>query len=325
QIPVHKSDTKNVHTVGICGSDVHYWTHGSIGSFVVKEPMVLGHETSGTVVGLGSGVKGFKVGDRIALEPGIPCRGCEQCKTGRYNLCPAMRYFSTPPVHGSLARYVVLDADLCYKLPDNVSYEEGALMEPLSVAVHACRRANLQMGQRVLVEGAGPIGILCMMTAKAAGVSEVVITDLESKRLELARKLRADHIVCVKGMSPSDVRSAVIDHLGTEPDVTIECTGAQTCIETAICTTRSGGVIVLVGVGAPRAELPIIESALREVDIRGVFRHANCYPTAINLVSSGRIDLSGLTRAHYTLENTLEAFQRALKADVIKVFISCQK
>ncbi|KAE9415984.1 hypothetical protein Angca_007603, partial [Angiostrongylus cantonensis] len=295
EIPTPEADQLqiSVHTVGICGSDVHYWTHGSIGSFVVKEPMVLGHETSGTVVGLGSGVKGFKVGDRIALEPGIPCRGCEQCKTGRYNLCPAMRYFSTPPVHGSLARYVVLDADLCYKLPDNVSYEEGALMEPLSVAVHACRRANLQMGQRVLVEGAGPIGILCMMTAKAAGVSEVVITDLESKRLELARKLRADHIVCVKVL-----KELLIDRLQT---------------------TRSGGVIVLVGVGAPRAELPIIESALREVDIRGVFRHANCYPTAINLVSSGRIDLSGLTRAHYTLENTLEAFQRALKADVIKV------
>ncbi|VDM58439.1 unnamed protein product [Angiostrongylus costaricensis] len=285
----------SVHTVGICGSDVHYWTHGSIGSFVVKKPMVLGHETSGTVFGLGSGVKGFKVGDRIALEPGIPCRGCEQCKTGRYNLCPAMRFFATPPVHGSLARYVVLDADLCYKLPDNVSYEEG------------------------------PIGILCMMTAKAAGVSEVVIIDLESRRLELARTLGADHIICVKEMSPSDVRSAVIDHLGTEPDVTIECTGAHTCIETAIRTTRSGGVIVLVGVGALRAELPIIESALREVDIRGVFRYANCYPSAINLVSSGRIDLSGLTRAHYTLENTQEAFHRALKADVVKVFISCQK
>ncbi|KAJ1367736.1 hypothetical protein KIN20_028714 [Parelaphostrongylus tenuis] len=327
EIPTPKANQLliGVHTVGICGSDVHYWTHGSIGDFVVKEPMVLGHETSGTVVGLGSDVKGFSVGDRIALEPGIPCRGCNQCKTGRYNLCPEMKFFATPPVHGSLARYVVLDADFCHKLPDNVSYEEGALMEPLSVAVHACRRANLQMGQRVLVQGAGPIGTLCMMTAKAAGASEVVITDLDSTRLDLARKLGADHIVCVKGMSPSEVRLAVVDHLGCEPDVTIECTGAQTCIETAIRTTRSGGVIVLVGVGAPRAELPIIESALREVDIRGVFRYANCYPTALNLVSSGRLDLSSLTRAHYTLENTLDAFERTQKGDVIKVFIGCQK
>ncbi|KJH53762.1 putative chlorophyll synthesis pathway protein BchC [Dictyocaulus viviparus] len=315
----------SVHTVGICGSDVHYWTHGSIGKYVVKEPMVLGHETSGTVVGMGCDVSGFKVGDRVALEPGIPCRCCDQCKNGRYNLCSAMKFFATPPVHGSLTRYVVLDADFCYKLPENVSFEEGALMEPLSVAVHACKRANIQIGHRVLVEGAGTIGTLCMMAAKAAGASEIVLTDICRSRLEMAKKLGADHTIYVKGMSASDIRSNVIDHLETEPDVTIECTGVHTCIEAAILTTRSGGVIVLVGVGDSRADLPIIESALREVDIRGVFRYANCYPTALNLISSGQVDLSGITRAHYKLENTVEAFQRVLKADVIKVFIDCQK
>ncbi|KAL6743457.1 hypothetical protein Aduo_016496 [Ancylostoma duodenale] len=315
----------SVNTVGICGSDVHYWTHGAIGSFVVKEPMVLGHETCGTVAGVGAHVKGFSVGDRVALEPGVPCRGCEHCKTGRYNLCPEMKFFATPPIHGSLARYVVHDADFCYKVPDNVTSEEAALLEPLSVAVHACRRAHVQVGQRILVQGAGPIGTLCMMTARAMGAAQVAITDLDTGRLELAKKLGAKHTICVKGMSVVDVRSAVIQSLGGEPEVTIECTGAQSCMESSILTTRSGGVIVMVGLGAPRAELPIIDSAIREVDIRGVFRYANCYPTALNLVASGRIDLSGLTRAHYKLEETLEAFKRAQQADVIKVFISCQK
>ncbi|KIH46117.1 putative L-iditol 2-dehydrogenase [Ancylostoma duodenale] len=286
---------------------------------------VLGHETCGTVAGVGANVKGFSVGDRIAIEPGIPCRGCEHCKVGRYNLCPEQKFFATPPTHGSLARYIAHDADYCYKLPDGVTYEEGALMEPLSVAVHACRRAQVQMGQRILVQGAGPIGTLCMMTAKAAGAAQIAITDLNCTRLELAKKLGAEHTICVKGMSANEVRAAVIECLGGEPEVTIECTGAQSCLESSILTTRSGGVIVMVGLGDPRVELPIIDSAIREVDIRGVFRYANCYLTALSLVASGNIDLSGLTRAHYKLEEAVEAFKRTQQADVMKVFISCQK
>ncbi|KHJ80467.1 L-iditol 2-dehydrogenase domain protein [Oesophagostomum dentatum] len=181
------------------------------------------------------------------------------------------------------------------------------------------------MGQRVLVQGAGPIGTLCMMTARAMGAAEVVVTDLDRGRLELAKKLGADHIICVKDMPVDVVRTEIIKCLGGSPEATIECTGAQSSMESSILTTRSGGVIVMVGLGAPRVELPIIDSALREVDIRGVFRYANCYPTALNLVASGRVDLSGLTRAHYKLEETLEAFKRAQKADVIKVFINCQE
>ncbi|KAK5973753.1 Sorbitol dehydrogenase [Trichostrongylus colubriformis] len=302
-----------VHTVGICGSDVHFWTNGAIGNFIVKEPMVLGHETSGTVAGVGSHVKGFVVGDRVAIEP------------GRYNLCADTKFFATPPTDGSLTRYLAYDADFCYKLPDNVTFEEGALLEPLSVAVHACRRSGLQLGQRVLIQGAGPIGTLCMMTARALGATQVVITDINQARLDLATKLGADFAICVKGKSPAEVRDAVVKALGTEPDVTLECTGAQSCIESAILSTRSGGVVTLVGLGASRVELPLLEAALREVDLRGVFRYVNCYPTALNLVASRRIDLSGLTRAHYTLENTLEAFKRTQKGDVIKVFISCDK
>ncbi|CAA94841.1 Sorbitol dehydrogenase [Caenorhabditis elegans] len=328
QVPIPKPGPNQVlvkvHTVGICGSDVHYWTHGAIGPFVVKEPMIVGHETSGIVSEVGNEVKHLKVGDRIAMEPGLPCKLCEHCKTGRYNLCPEMRFFATPPVHGTLSRFVVHDADFCFKLPDNLSFEDGALIEPLSVAIHACRRGNVQMGHRVLVLGAGPIGVLNLITAKAVGAGKVVITDLDDGRLALAKKLGADATINVKGKSLDAVKSEIITALGDQqPDVCIECTGAQPSIETAITTTKSGGVIVLVGLGADRVEIPIIESATREVDMRGIFRYVNCYPTAIELISSGKLNLSGLTRAHYKLEETQEAFKRTQKADVIKVFIQC--
>ncbi|CAA94842.1 Sorbitol dehydrogenase [Caenorhabditis elegans] len=328
QAPISKPGPRQVlvkiNTVGICGSDVHFLTHGAIGSFVVKEPMVLGHESSGVVSEIGSEVKGFKVGDRIAMEPGLPCKLCEHCKIGRYNLCPDMRFFATPPVNGALSRFVVHDADFCFKLPDNLSFEDGALLEPLSVAIQACRRGTVQMGQKILVLGAGPIGVLNLLTAKAIGASKVVITDLNDERLALARLLGADATINVMGKRSDEVRSEIIKAFGDQqPHVSIECTGVQPCVETAIMTTRSGGVVVLVGLGAERVEIPLIQSPTREVDLRGTFRSANCYSTAIELISSGKLDLSGLTRAHYKLEESLEAFKRTQNGDVIKVFIHC--
>ncbi|KHJ92132.1 GroES-like protein [Oesophagostomum dentatum] len=272
----------SVHTVGIGTSDVEFLKRGTAGSIQLTEPIILGHETSGTVDAVGEKVTGFKAGDRVALEPGIPCHKCSQCMIGKYNVCPDVTFFASPPYHGSLTRFVVHDANFCYKLPDNVSYEDGALLEPLSVAVHACRRAQLKNG-----------------TERANSRS--------------------------RGMMPVEIRDAVVKSLGHEPEVTIECTGAQPCLESAILATRPGGVLVMVGLGAPRIELPIVEAALREIDIRGVFRYASCYPIALDLVASGRINLSGLTRANYDLGHTLEAFERAEKGDVIKVFIKCQK
>jgi len=172
-------------SVGICGSDVHYWTHGAIGDFVVKAPMVLGHEAAGIVEKCGKNVKHLQVGDRVAIEPGVPCRLCDYCKQGRYNLCLEMKFCATPPYHGNLCRYYAQDADFCFKLPDNVSLEEGALMEPLSVGVHACRRAGVSLGKSVLICGAGPIGLVNLLTAKAMGADEVVITDISEHRLQV--------------------------------------------------------------------------------------------------------------------------------------------
>ncbi|GMT17004.1 hypothetical protein PFISCL1PPCAC_8301, partial [Pristionchus fissidentatus] len=314
-----------VHTVAICGSDVHYLRHGAIGSFVVNAPMVVGHETSGTVEDVGEGVEGFVSGDRIAMEPGIPCRLCFQCKSGSYNLCPEMRFFATPPVHGTLTRYVTHPADFCFKLPSNVSYEEGALLEPLSVGVYTCRRAGLTVGQKVFVLGAGPVGLLSALVALTHGVSSIVISDIDDGRLALAKKCGVHHTVNVRGLTPAEARQKVMDALGGQPDAALECTGVGSSIETAITTTRSGGVVVLVGMASDRCDLPILAAASREVDLRGIFRYRNCYPTALELVATKRIDLSQLTRAHYKLEQTQEAFERSQKADVVKVFIRCDE
>ncbi|VDN54387.1 unnamed protein product [Dracunculus medinensis] len=322
-IPVPKPNQLlvKVHTVGICGSDVHYYTHGSIGRFVVREPMVLGHETSGIVVGMGSDVKGFAVGDRIALEPGIPCRQCEFCKTGRYNLCPDMVFFATPPVNGSLARYIVHDSDFCFKLPDNVTMEEGALMEPLNVAIHSCRRANLVAGQTLLVLGAGPIGLLNILTAKAMGAAKVYATDIMEARLKLAKEIGADGVFNVKNKSPADAAKEIIKSIGFQPDNVIECTGFAASIEVGITTVKNGGTIVLVGLGADRVEMPIVEATCKEIDLRGIFRYVNCYPTAIEMVASGRLKLDKLTRAHFKFEDSVKAFEKSSTGDVVKVFI----
>nr|XP_016854815.1 PREDICTED: sorbitol dehydrogenase-like [Anolis carolinensis] len=223
-----------MHSVGICGSDVHYWQHGRIGDFVVKSPMVLGHEASGTVVKVGSAVTHLKNGDRVAIEPGVPREKDEYCKTGRYNLSPTIFFCATPPDDGNLCRYYKHDASFCYKLPDNVTFEEGALIEPLSVGIHACRRAGVTLGSKVFICGAGPIGLVTLLIAKVMGASQVIISDLSASRLEKAKEIGADFTIQVKGESPEELAQAVKNALGCMPDITLECTGAQACIQTGI-------------------------------------------------------------------------------------------
>ena len=187
-------------SVGICGSDVHYWTHGAIGDFIVRAPMILGHEAAGIVEECGKNVKHLKPGDRVAIEPGVPCRRCDYCKEGRYNLCPDIQFCATPPVHGNLCRYYKQAADFCFKLPDHMSLEEGALMEPLAVGVHACQRAGVALGKTALVCGAGPIGLVNLLTAKAMGASEVVVTDISEERLKVITNITvpSSSTACIK-------------------------------------------------------------------------------------------------------------------------------
>ncbi|XP_076465597.1 sorbitol dehydrogenase-like [Babylonia areolata] len=310
--------------VGICGSDVHYWTHGEIGDFVVQQPMVLGHEASGVVSKLGQGVTALKVGDRVAVEPGVPCRRCTYCKSGRYNLCLDMKFCATPPYDGNLARYYIHDADFCFKLPDHVTFEEGALLEPLSVGVHACNRGNVGLGSKVLICGAGPIGIVNLLVAKARGASKVVITDLDEKRLEFARQMGADHVIPVKSKDPKVTVTQVEEVLGEGADITIECSGAPPSIRTAIYATKSGGCVVLVGLGPDLIELPVVNASVREVDIRGIFRYVNCYPTALAMVASGKVNVKPLVTHRFSLEQSLEAFEAAKRGEGVKIMISCQ-
>jgi len=311
--------------VGICGSDVHYWTHGRIGDFIVNAPMILGHEASGVVSKVGEGVTTLKKGDRVAVEPGVPCRMCNYCKTGRYNLCLDMKFCATPPYDGNLCRFYVHDADFCYKLPDHVSFEEGALLEPLSVGVHATNRAGVGLGSTVLICGAGPIGLVNILTAKAKGASKVCITDIDEGRLKKAKEIGADFTVKVTSRNAIETAQKIEDTMGEKPDITIECSGAPPSIQTAVYATKSGGVVVLVGLGQENVEIPVVNAGVREVDIRGIFRYVNCYPTALAMVASGKVNVKPLITHKFTLEESIKAFEAAKRGEGIKIMISCSR
>jgi len=327
-IPVPKDDEVLIRmsAVGICGSDVSYLVKGYIGDFVVNSPMVLGHESAGVVAKCGKNVTSLKIGDRVAIEPGVPCRYCDNCKSGKYNLCKDVIFCATPPVDGSLCRYYTHAADFCYKLPDHVTLEEGALLEPLSVGVHACRRAGVTLGTTVLICGAGPIGLVSLLVAKSMGASNILITDIAENRLELAKTLGAHHTIKITpGGEVADLVKEVEAKMGVRPDVTIECSGAESSIKLAILGTKSGGCVLLVGLGPSEVKVPIVDAATREVDIRGVFRYANCYPIALAMVAAGVVDVKKLITHHFTIEETKEAFEtsRTGAGGAVKVMIHC--
>lgn len=313
--------------VGICGSDVHYWKRGRIADFIVKEPMVMGHESSGIVVKVGSKIRHLKAGDRVAIEPGVPCRRCLYCKKGQYNLCPDIVFCATPPHHGNMGRYYVHPADFCYKLPDNVSLEEGALLEPLSVGVHACRRGNVQVGSTVLILGCGPIGLVTLLTAKAMGASKVVITDIIESRLEVAKELGADYTVVVKPNDSEEHLSEVITELLEDmPSITIDCSGFETTIKLGLKVTKPGGTLVVVGMGAAEVKIPLISGLCKEVDIKGCFRYANDYESALAMVATGKVNVKRLITHNYKMEEVVKAFDTAHTGagNAIKVMIHCR-
>ncbi|XP_043951572.1 sorbitol dehydrogenase isoform X3 [Drosophila biarmipes] len=314
-------------SVGICGSDVHYLAHGRIGDFVLTKPMIIGHEAAGVVAKLGKKVTNLKVGDRVAIEPGVPCRYCDHCKQGQYNLCPGMVFCATPPYDGNLTRYYKHAADFCFKLPDHVSMEEGALLEPLSVGVHACRRAGVGLGSKMLILGAGPIGLVTLLAAQAMGASEILITDLVQHRLDVAKELGATHTLLLqRDQSAEETVKVVHQTMSEVPAKAIDCCGAESSARLAIFATRSGGVVVVVGMGAPEVKLPLINALAREIDIRGVFRYCNDYAAALALVASGKVNVKRLVTHHFDISETAEAFEtsRCGKGGAIKVMIHVQ-
>jgi len=318
-----------VEKVGICGSDVHYWHRGYAGRFKVTSPLVLGHESSGQIIKTGSKVTNVAIGDRVALEPGIPCRHCESCREGRYNLCVGVRFCATPPVDGTLCQYFAHPADFCFKLPDAISYEMGALLEPLAVAVYSVRRAEIRMGDAVLVLGAGPIGLMCLLAAKAAGASQVAITDINEQRLAFAQRLGATsvHHIDVQREKEEihqrggDMAAQIKKSLGRAPTAALECSGAQSSVQLALKALDSRGIMAVIGRGAAEVSVLPADIVCKEIDIRGVFRYANCYPAALELLISGQINLDGFISHRFGLDQVEDAFQTAHAGQAIKVMI----
>jgi L-iditol 2-dehydrogenase len=298
-----------VRSVGVCGSDVHYYEHGRIGAFVVEQPLVLGHEVSGVVVDRGARAGKHELGQRVALEPGVPCGRCAECRHGRYNLCGDVRFFATPPVDGAFARYVAIHEDYAFALPDELSDDAGALLEPLSVGIWACRKGGVAVGDRVLVTGAGPIGNLAAQVARAAGATTVAVADVNADRL--ARAVATETI---------DLNERDLDG---EYDVLLECTGVESLTSDAILTLRPAGTAVLVGMGPGLdARLPVAAMQAREITLVGTFRYANTYREAIALAAAGRVDLDGLVDARFPLEEVDQAL-RANREDptLLKVVV----
>lgn len=310
-----------IGSVGICGSDVHYWRTGAIGDFVVKEPMILGHEVAGVVAEVGANVTSLAVGDRVALEPGVPCRRCESCKTGRYNLCPDVRFFATPPVDGALSDFAVSPADFAYKIPDALSLDAAALIEPLSVGLHACRRGNLTAGQSVFIAGAGPIGLTSLAAAKAFGATEIFISDVRPHRLEVAKKMGATHAFDAREDAEAIVREATG---GRGVDLAVECAGAEPAFLSCLKTAKSGGTVVVVGLGdSSTYRVPMVELSVKELDLKGIFRYVYTYPAAINLLASGAVDLDPMITHHFPLDEMLTGFEYAERGTdgAVKVMI----
>jgi L-iditol 2-dehydrogenase len=283
-----------VGSVGVCGSDVHYYRHGRIGSFVVDSPLVLGHEVGGTIEAVGDLVDAGRVGERVALEPQLPCRRCRQCKTGHLNLCPHMEFFATPPVDGAFCDYVVLPADFAHPVPDSLSDAAVALCEPLSVGLWANQKGGTRAGSTVFITGAGPIGVVSAMAARAMGATEIVVSDLvESRRGRVADLVGATAVDPREGFDAADVGA----------DVFLECSGAVPALRDGLRAVRPGGTAVLVGHGDDEVMLPVTDLQVREVTLTGIFRYVDTWPVAISLAATGRVDLDALVTATFGLDD----------------------
>ncbi|CAK7193412.1 D-xylulose reductase [Commensalibacter sp. Nvir] len=312
-----------IHTVGICGSDVHYYTHGKIGPFVVTQPMVLGHEASGIVTEVGANVKHLKKGDRVCMEPGIPNPHSKATKLGIYNVDPDVVFWATPPIHGCLTESVVHPASYTFKLPDNVSFAEGAFVEPLAIGIQACVKAKFKPGDVCLVAGCGPIGILTALSALASGASKVFITDVAAPKLEIVKQY--------SGIIPIHItQESIIDTIQKEcgadwgVDVAFEASGHHSSYDTILTCIRPGGTLVFLGLPVDKIDFDLVTAQSKEITMETVFRYANVYDRAVNLIASGKINLHPLISGTYPFSRSIEAFERAASAQPNDVKLQIQ-
>lgn len=310
-----------VRNVGVCGSDVHYYTHGRIGRYAVEQPMILGHEASGEIVEVGANVKNFKVGDRVCMEPGIPDAKSRASKLGLYNLDPDVVFWATPPVHGCLIEEIIHPAEYVFKLPDNVSLAEGAMVEPLAIGLQSAKKARIVPGDVGVVVGAGTIGVMCAISALAGGCSRVFIIDNKKEKLAIAGSY--DGVTPID-FSKQDPLKIVMDATGGwGAEVVMEASGAPAVYPGFTDYACPGGKVVLVGIPIDPVPFDISRIQGKELDLASVFRYANIYPRAINLIASGKLDVKRLISKTYPFEKSLEAFEHAarLEPDIVKIQI----
>ncbi|MEI6873866.1 MAG: NAD(P)-dependent alcohol dehydrogenase [Spirochaetota bacterium] len=298
-----------VKEIGICGSDLHYFNEGRIGDHVVTDPHILGHEASGMVAEVGRDAVGFAVGDRVCIEPGVPCMSCEFCRRGRYNLCEAVRFSGAPPYQGMLREYLVHDPRFLCRLPDSVSFTQGALAEPLAVAHNAIRKAAVLPGDTVLITGAGPIGLSCVEMALVAGASMVVVSEPKAHRRDCALSLGAGLAVDPRN---EDLREALRDFTGGRMvDCAIEASGSESAIAQSITCIRKGGRVVFVGMGKEIQGIPHAEILRKEAVISGIYRYANDFSPVIELLAAGRLRGEAWVSHRYPLSDIVAAFGMA--------------
>ena len=302
----------DVHTVGICGSDVHYYTHGRIGRFVVDGPMVLGHEASGTVAEIGSAVTTLAVGDRVCMEPGIPDSASRAARLGLYNVDPAVVFWATPPVHGVLTRSIVHPAAFTYKLPDRVSFAEAAMVEPFAVGLHAAVKARIKPGDRAVVIGAGPIGVMTALAALASGCAAVTITDLVDEKLAVAAAYPGIRAVNVRTEDLPAIVAA--DTRGWGCEIVFEASGAAAAYRGIDQLLAPGGCLVVIGMPTGPVSIDMSSMASKEIRIETIFRYANVFDRALELIASGKVDLKPLVSGTFPFADGVSAFERAAEA-----------
>ena len=311
-----------IHTVGICGSDVHYYRHGRIGPFVVREPMVLGHEAAGTVVEVGAEVRHLHPGDRVAMEPGIPDPDSRAARLGLYNLDPAVRFWATPPIHGVLRPTVVHPAAFTFKVPDRLGFGEAAMVEPLAVGMHAAAKARIVPGDVALVLGAGPIGMVTALAALAGGCSRIVIADVVVPKVKLAATLGPIVPVEVGSDSLVETTRSLTDGWGA--DIVFECSGSAAAAAGVLEPLRPGGCVVLVGMPGEPVAFDVVAAQVKEARLETVFRYAHVYPRALALMESGRIDVKPLITDTFPFADSVAAFEfaDAMPASSVKAQIT---
>lgn len=299
----------DIHTVGVCGSDVHYYTHGAIGPFVVKSPMILGHEGSGTVTEVGDEVEHLKPGDRVCMEPGVPDPRSRASREGMYNLDPSVRFWATPPIHGIMRPSVVHPADFTFKLPDTVSFGEGAMVEPVAVGMHAANKAAIKPGDVAVVIGAGTIGMVTALSALAGGCSSIIQLDVAQPKLDLAKGMGPIRPVNVTKEDPAAIISEATDGWGA--DIVFEASGSEKAAEGMFDYVCPGGRIVYIGMPVEPVKLDIVAAQAKEARIETIFRYAHVYPRVLALMGAGKLDVKPLITDTYSFEKSIEAYDYA--------------